>query len=125
MPTGLIELATVPEPLGASAEMLDPPAQSGVPPPAPSRATETTKSTPVQIVLLVLGTVAFLYFARPLILPVFMACLAGMALKPLIRWLSGWHIPPALSAAVVLCLLVTAIGIGFLPTGPPGVDVDE
>lgn len=52
---------------------------------APSRATTTTKSTPVQIVLMVLGTVAFLYFDRPLILPVFMACFAGMALKPLTR----------------------------------------
>jgi len=94
-------------------------AAGGEPLPAPSRATETTKATPGQIFLIVLGTVAFLYFARPLILPVFMACFAGMALKPLIRWLAGWHIPPALSAAVVLCLLVTAIGIGFFQLGRP------
>src|SRR4051794_18511867 len=57
------------------------------------------KTTPVQIVLIALGTIAFLYFARPVILPIFLACVAAMALKPLIRWLSYGHVPPALSAA--------------------------
>ena len=32
---------------------------------------------------------------------------------------------PALSAAVVLCLLVSGVAIGFFQVGPPGVDVDE
>jgi predicted PurR-regulated permease PerM len=73
----------------------------------------------VQIVLIVLGTIGFLYFARPVVLPVFLACVAGMTLKPLIRWLSCCHIPPALSAAIVLCLLVTAIGVGFFQLGRP------
>jgi predicted PurR-regulated permease PerM len=77
------------------------------------------KTNRAQIALLVLSTIAFLYFARPLVLPVFMACFAGMALKPLIRWLAGWHIPPTLSAAIVLCLLVAAIGIGFIQLGRP------
>ena len=77
------------------------------------------KTTPLQIVLIVLGTIAFLYFARPVVLPVFLACMAGMALKPLIRWLSCCHIPPALSAAVVLCFLVPAVGIGFFQLGRP------
>lgn len=75
--------------------------------------------TPVQIVIIVLGVIAFLYFARPVVLPVFLACVAGMTLKPLIRWLSYCHIPLALSAAVVLCLLVAAIGIGFFQLGRP------
>ena len=77
------------------------------------------KTTPLQIVLVVLGAIAFLYFARPVVLPVILACAAGMALKPLIRWLSCCHIPPALSAAIVLCLLVAAIGIGFFHLGRP------
>ena len=55
------------------------------------------KKTPVPIVLVFLGAVAFLYFARPVVLPVFMACMAGMTLKPFIRWLSTCHIPPALA----------------------------
>src|ERR1035441_4421420 len=77
------------------------------------------KATPLQIVLIVLGVIAFLFFARPVVLPVVLACIAGMTLKPLIRWLSCCHIPPALSAAVVLCLLVAAVGIGFFQLGRP------
>jgi len=88
-------------------------------PPAERIVAAATKTTPVQIVLIVLGTIAFLYFARPLVLPVFLACVAGMTLKPLIRWASCCHIPPALSAAVVLCFLVAAVGVGFFQLGRP------
>jgi predicted PurR-regulated permease PerM len=77
------------------------------------------RATPLQITLIVLGVIAFLYFARPVVLPVVLACIAGMTLKPLIRWLSCCHIPPAISAAVVLCVLVSAIGIGFFQLGRP------
>jgi len=73
----------------------------------------------VQVVLIVLGTIAFLYFARPVILPVFLACVGGMTLKPLIRGLSLCRIPPTLSAAVVLCILVSGITIGFFELGRP------
>jgi predicted PurR-regulated permease PerM len=86
---------------------------------AQSSPATVTKTTPVQIVLVVLGAIAFLYFARPVVLPVVLACIAGMTLKPLIRWLSCCHIPPALSAAIVLCLLAAAIGIGFFQFGRP------
>jgi len=92
---------------------------TGKPSPAPLSAPAATKTTPVQIVLVVLGSIAFLYFARPVVLPVFLACVAGMTLKPLIRWLSYCHIPPALSAAIVLALLTAAIGIGFFQLGRP------
>jgi len=71
------------------------------------------RTTPVQSVIIALGITAFLFLARPVVLPIFMACIAAMTLKPLIRWLSYGHIPPALSAAVVLCFLVSALGIGF------------
>ena len=91
----------------------------GEPPSAEPIAAAPTKATPVQIVMIALGVIAFLYFARPVILPIFLACVAAMTLKPLIRWLSCCHIPPALSAAIVLCLLVSAIGIGFFQLGRP------
>jgi predicted PurR-regulated permease PerM len=42
-----------------------------------------------------------------------------MTLKPLIRWLSYCHIPPAISTAVVLCLLVAVVGVGFFQLGRP------
>jgi predicted PurR-regulated permease PerM len=89
------------------------------PPPAELRGVAATKMTPLQIVLVALGMIAFLYFARPVILPIFLACVAAMTLKPLIRWLSYCHIPPAVSAAVVLCFLVSGIGIGFFQLGRP------
>ena len=79
------------------------------------------KTCPVQIVLMLLGAIGFLYFARPVVLPVVVAGIAGMTLKPLIRWFAGWHIPPALSAAVVLGVLVTVAGIGFVQLGRPAV----
>ena len=116
------ELSTAPESLDASAGTLEVPviiATGSEPPPAPSSAAAATHTTPVQIVLLVLGTIAFLYFARPVVLPVVLACVAGMTLKPLIRWLSCCHLPPAISATVVLCLLVTAGGTGFYQLGRP------
>src|SRR5580704_2093116 len=77
------------------------------------------RTTPVQIIVAGLGVVVFLYFARPVVLPVVLACVAGMTLKPLIRWLSCCHIPPVISAAVVVCLLVCAIGICFFELGRP------
>jgi predicted PurR-regulated permease PerM len=88
-------------------------------PPVEVIAPAVTKMTPVQVILLALGTIAFLYFARPVILPIFLACVAGMTLKPLIRWLSYCHISPALSAAVVLILLVSGVAIGFFQLGRP------
>ena len=122
MPTGLIELATAPEPFAHSAETLDPPAQaepSGEPPLASTSAVGAPKTAPVDLVLLVLATIAFPFCARTVVLSVLLACVAGMALKQLIRWLSLCRIPPGLSAAVVLCFLVFALGIGLLQLSRP------
>jgi predicted PurR-regulated permease PerM len=88
-------------------------------PAQPGALAAATKTRGWQIILGVLGTIAFLYFARAVALPVFLACVAGMTLKPLIRWLSYCHISPALSAAVVLCLLVSGVAIGFFQLGRP------
>jgi predicted PurR-regulated permease PerM len=84
-------------------------------------AAAVTKFTPAQMIMIVLGTIAFLYFARPVVLPVVLACMAGMTLKPLIRWLSYCHVRPALAAAVVLSLLGTVLVVGFLQLGRPAV----
>jgi len=81
--------------------------------------TMVATTTRTQFFLLVLGAIAFLYFARPVVMPVFLACLAGMTLKPIIRWFSIYRIPKALSAAVLLSLLMTAAGIGFFQMGRP------
>jgi predicted PurR-regulated permease PerM len=77
--------------------------------------------TPVQAILLFLGITAFLYFARPVVLPLCLACMAAMALKPLMRGLAHLHIPTAPSAAIVLALLVALLSVGFFQLGRPAV----
>jgi predicted PurR-regulated permease PerM len=77
------------------------------------------KTSKTQIVLMALGVITFMYFARPVLLPLFLACIAGMTLKPIIRWSSFCRIPPALSAAAVLSLLVAGVIIGFIQFGRP------
>lgn len=77
------------------------------------------KTILAQVILAALGAIAFLYFARPVILPVFIACITGMTLKPLIGWLSRWHVPKSLSAAIVVCLLIAAVGIAIFQLGRP------
>jgi predicted PurR-regulated permease PerM len=104
-------------PVVEAAPLAEPP-DAGLPPAQVSVST-LSKITHAQIVMVVLGTVAFLYFARPVILPIFLACVAAMTLKPLIRSLSNCHIPPALSAAAVLCLLMSGVAIGFFELGRP------
>ena len=88
-------------------------------PPAEPAATSATNTRPAQIGLFVLGVIAFLYFARPVILPIVLACLASMALKPFIRWSSALKIPTAVSAATVLALLITIVVVGFIQFGRP------
>jgi len=88
-------------------------------PPADPIPAPAAEITPPQMVLILFGTIAFLYFARPVILPIVLAVIAGMTLKPLIRWFSAWHIPPALSSAVVLVVLMVVVGIAFVQLGRP------
>jgi predicted PurR-regulated permease PerM len=84
-------------------------------------AATVSKSTPAQMAVVLLGIIAFFYFARPVILPIFLACMAGMTLKPLIRWSSLCRIPTSISAAVILCILGSGIAIGFFQLGRPAV----
>jgi predicted PurR-regulated permease PerM len=118
------ELSTAREPFDSTtglADLTDKDVALSKVPPIPPGDAMTTGTTPVQMVLVALGIIAFLYFARPVVLPVVLACMAGMTLKPLIRWLSWGHLPPGISAMVVVCLLVCAIGICFFELGRPAV----
>lgn len=87
--------------------------------PARALTVVVTRTPAGQIALVVFGIMAVLYLARPVVLPVFLAFVAGMALRPLIRWLFDCGVPSGLSAAVVLCLLVAALGIGIYQLGRP------
>jgi predicted PurR-regulated permease PerM len=117
----LTELEKVPD--GSPKEAaLDGPDAAGPEALAPPSGLEARpRTTPVQVILVALGITAFLYYARPVLLPVFLACFAAMALKPLMRFLSFLRIPTVPSAAIVLALMVTAVGVGFLELGRPAV----
>jgi len=99
--------------------VLDEPAPGSEALPAPLPGLVAAKMTPGQIVLIALWTIAFLFFARPVILPVFLACIAAITLKPLVRVLAFCRFPTVLSAAILVCLLMSAIGIGFYQLGHP------
>jgi len=94
-------------------------ALDGKPPLPASKAATISPTTPAEIVMVVISIIAFLYFARPVVLPIVLALVSGVALKPLIRWLYYCHLPPPLSAALVLCLLVAAVGVVTFELGRP------
>ena len=80
-----------------------------------------TSERPGQIAPLMLGAIGFLYFAQPVILPILLAGVAGMAVKPLIRWAFWCRLPAPVSAAIVLCVLVSALGVACFQMGRPAV----
>jgi predicted PurR-regulated permease PerM len=94
------------------------PAGAGISP-ADSGGPAAIRMPPTHFVLIVFGTIAFLYVGRPVVLPIFLAWMAATTLQPLVRLLSRLHLPTAVSAAVVFCLLVAAIAAGFLELERP------
>jgi predicted PurR-regulated permease PerM len=61
-------------------------------------------------VLTVLALLYTLYFARDFLIPIVFAVLLNFLLSPLIRRLTRFHITPPVGAAIVVLLLVGAIG---------------
>jgi predicted PurR-regulated permease PerM len=74
-----------------------------------------------QMTLLVLGTIAFLYFSRPVTLPVVLAWMCATALRPLVRWLTALKLPTPVAAAVVFCLLLAVMVFGVFQIERPAV----
>jgi predicted PurR-regulated permease PerM len=103
------------------------------PPPAPSPecpAGEEAVATPtdapgarrlarIEAVVLALAAIAFLYFARPVVLPLVLAGIAAMALKPFMRGLSFLRIPQAPAAAIIVLLVVSSLLWGFIALDKP------
>jgi len=65
-----------------------------------------------QATIILLGAIALAYFARPVILPLAVAWIGAMALKPPVSWLRARHFPAPLAAAVVVAVLVSGLGCG-------------
>jgi predicted PurR-regulated permease PerM len=98
---------------------IQPSASSGEPLPLAVATAAAPRMVGLQFAMVVLGGIAFLYFARPIVMPMFLAVVSAMALMPFMRWLGHLRLPPAASAAIVLCLLVAAIGVGISQLGRP------
>ena len=108
-----------PDPPGAGTPAAGAESDAGGPPPDQASAPEPIKMASAQLVMVALGTIAFLYVARPVVLPVLLAWMAAMTLQPLVRCFSYLRLPAPVSAAVVFCLLVAAIGAGFFQMERP------
>ncbi|MGZ3539130.1 MAG: AI-2E family transporter, partial [Thermodesulfobacteriota bacterium] len=69
--------------------------------------------------LLILGVLYTIYFARSLLLPIFLALLVAAFLQPFVRKLSHFRIPESAGAAIVLFLFVAALGTGTYQLSTP------
>ena len=70
-------------------------------------------------ILATLAVIAALFFSRILLVPIALALLLSVLLRPIVRGLEQIHLPTTLGAAlVVLALLGGMIGAGFAAADP-------
>jgi len=72
--------------------------------------------------LLILGVLYTIYFARSLLLPVFLALLLAAFLQPLVRKLNRFRIPDIAGAAIVVLLFVLVLGGAVYQFSSPAAD---
>jgi predicted PurR-regulated permease PerM len=61
-------------------------------------------------VLAILAVIYVLHWAQAFFVPVMLAVILSYAFAPAVQWLFRWHVPKALAAAVVLCMVVAGTG---------------
>jgi predicted PurR-regulated permease PerM len=82
-------------------------------PPEPEPLLETTRHLlQVATAILVLLALYTFYISSPVLIPLTLAVLITMALSPVISVFDGLHFPRPLSAAIVMAILVGALGVG-------------
>lgn len=72
-----------------------------------------------QMLAIILGGIAFAYFARSVVLPLLLAWIASMTLKPPVTWLRTRGFPASLAAALVLGVFLLGAGAGAMWLGRP------
>jgi predicted PurR-regulated permease PerM len=83
------------------------------------RHVSRTNPGPVGYALVAFASIAFLYCARPVMLPLVGACMIAAGLYPLMRWLSRLGIPTVPSALIIFLILVGATGFALLRMAQP------
>ena len=94
----------------------------GVRDPAPLEDTSTFWRVMAQaatIGMFVLAVGAFLYFSRPLLLPVLAAVTVGMTVGPVASWLERRRVPSWVTALATCLLLIAVINVAILSLSAP------
>jgi predicted PurR-regulated permease PerM len=63
--------------------------------------------------IFLMGLVAFMYFARPFLMPLILAVLLTFLLKPVVGWLERIRVPAAVGAAIVMVFFFTVLWVTF------------
>jgi predicted PurR-regulated permease PerM len=75
-----------------------------------------------QLVVSIAGVVLLFYCARSVVLPVLLAWVGSMALKPPVTWLRERHVPAPLAAGLILMMLGAVLALGLIHFGRPVAD---
>ncbi len=78
---------------------------------------KTTTTNRLLTVIVVLMTLAALYFAKDVILPAVLGFMLALTLGPWVRWLARRGVPSALSAAVLIVGVAGLVGVAVLLLG--------
>ena len=72
----------------------------------------TRAAVPVAVIgLFLLGAVAFLYFAKPFVMPIVLAMFLSFLLKPVVRGLARLRIPEIVGAVLVIAVSFTVVSL--------------
>lgn len=77
-----------------------------------SHALRARVTTLAHLAFIVLATTVFAYLARPVLIPIVLAWVISMMLKPPTRWLRRCHVPAPVAAALVVICTLFAVGYG-------------
>jgi predicted PurR-regulated permease PerM len=110
--TTAIRAADARSPAGEPSDALAQPAAAATPRPGRRRPFDVRSFAPTG--LFVLAATYTLYAARELFVPIVLAAMLKLVLEPLVRLLGRARLKPPLAAAVVMILVVGAIGGGFV-----------
>jgi predicted PurR-regulated permease PerM len=74
----------------------------------------TRAAVPIAVVgVFLLALVAFLYFAKPFVMPIVLAAFLAFLLKPIVRVLDEIRIPPVLGAVLVIAVFLMVVSIAL------------
>jgi len=105
----------------AEARTTHPTEQNGLQESAPGPARDKLTRA-VQIAFISFVVVTFAYVAHAVLLPLFLAWVISMMLKPLVRWMRACRIPTPLGAGLIVVLGVVLVGLGAVRFGTPALE---